>query len=114
MRAANNWNDQAALLQLRSALEGSAVEVGRGATVDEIFVGLRARFGLTVTQARHKLINLRREPGQSIHALGTQIQGLIRLAYPTMAQAEHTVLAIEQIKRTLDNKSVMTPTGCPI
>mgnify|MGYP001799687402 CR=1 FL=1 len=106
VRAANNCNDQAALLQLRSALEGSAVEVGRGATVDEIFVGLGARFGLTVTQAHHKLINLRREPGQSIHALGTQIQGLIRLAYPTMAQAEHTVLAIEKIKRTLDNKSL--------
>jgi hypothetical protein len=103
---ANQWDQNAALINLRLSLEKDATECSRGLDIPAIFTNLRARFGLTRRQARDKLANLRREPGQSHHMLGVEVQKLVRLAYPTMTANDQSVIAIETIKRSIDNKNL--------
>lgn len=105
-RDANQWNNGASLLHLRSYLEKDATKCGRGDTVDEVEENLRARFSLTVRQARDRLGNVRREPGQSLHQLGDEVERLVRLSYPDMAAADRVTLSIDALKRSLDNKGL--------
>jgi len=102
----NDWGAGTSLLQLRGALEGPAVECGRGDTVAEIERHLRASFGMTMRQARDKLANMRRAPGQSVHNLGVDNENLVRIGYPNMAPADRTDIAVETIKRALDHKGL--------
>ena len=104
--AANQWDQATALINLRLALERDATKCGRGQDMPAIFANLRARFGLTVRQARDKLAHIRREPGQTNHMLGLEIQKLVRLAYPTMGANDQTVIAIETFKKSVDNKQL--------
>lgn len=105
-RDANNWNHATSVLHLRKCLEKSATECGRGATVAEISENLRARFSLTPRQARDRLGILRREPGQNLYELGSEVERLVRLSYPTMRQADRTVIAIDAMKRALDHRGL--------
>ena len=106
VREANGWDAPTALLQLRTCLEQSAADCGRAANVDATIASLRARFGITVRQARDRLANLRRESGQSIHALGMKASRLTALAYHQIVPAERMILAVESFKRALDNKQL--------
>ena len=103
---ANQWDQNTTLINLRLSLEKDATECSRGQDVQAVFNNLRARFGLTVRQARDKLANIKRETGQTHHMLGLEVQKLVRLAYPTMGVNDQTVLAIETIKRSIDNKNL--------
>lgn len=103
---ANNWDNATALIKLRGCLEKAAAECGRGATVADIQANLRARFGLTQRQALDRLRTVSKEPGQSFHELGADIERLVRLAYPTMAAADQVSLSIETFRRALDNKGL--------
>ena len=99
----NEWTDQAALLHLRSCLQDEAVECGAGTTVDEIKTALRARFGCTRKQAKDRLANIKRQPGQTLCTLGSEIERLMRIAYPEMDDNDRGGLAIDFFLRALDN-----------
>lgn len=103
---ANDWDEATSFLQLRTSLEQSAADCGRGITFGAVLENLRARFGLTVRQARDRLVNIRREANQSVHALGMEVTRLTALAYPQIAAAERVVLAVETFKRALDNRAL--------
>jgi hypothetical protein len=105
-REANGWNNAASVLHLRKCLEKNALECGRGANVDEISENLRARFSLSMRQARDRLNNIRRETGQNLYDLGTEIERLVRLSYPDMRQQDRTTIAIDTMKRALDHKGL--------
>ena len=50
--SANHWGEQAALLHLRSHLEGAAKACGQARTRRQVEDALRARFGLSSTGQR--------------------------------------------------------------
>lgn len=104
--AANGWNDAAAIIHLRTALEGAAKDCARGATVAAINTSLRSRFGVTIRQARDRLVYLRRESGQSLHELGVEINRLLLIAYPALDDATRQTMGVETFKRALDNKQL--------
>jgi hypothetical protein len=106
VRHANNWDGAETLLHLRSCLEKDAIDCGRGEDYEEVLDNLRARFGLSVRQARDRLSALRREPNQSLHSLGVEVKRLVRLAYPTMAPADCTRLAVEALKKAIDDRAL--------
>ena len=103
---ANHWDQNAQLINLRLSLEREATDCSRGNDVQTIFDNLRARFGLTVRQARDRLANLKKDPGQSYHTLGVEIQHLVRLAYPTMGENDRMIISVENLKRCIDNRAL--------
>ena len=107
MAQANNWNPQAAHLNIRLCLEKQAQECARGDNVEAIFVNLRARFGLTQRQARDKLSTVRKEPGQKFHSLGVEILKLVRIAYPNMGAAHQEDIAVENVRRCIENRQLL-------
>ena len=104
--AANRWEEPAALLHLRQALEGVAFECGRGATTQEIREALQARFGLTTRQAREKLVNLKRDGRRSLYEHGTLVGKLVSRAYPTLPDADRREMILDHFSRSLDNKEL--------
>lgn len=106
VQVANAWADGAALLHLRSSLEGSAREYGRGATLPLVQASLRGRYGLTTQQARDRLASLHWERGQDLHALGVECKRLTNLSYPDVPDNHREVLAVQAIKRCLGNKAL--------
>lgn len=103
---ANCWSGGDALLHMRANLEKDATVCGRGENLCSILLNLRARFGLTVRQARDRLMGLKREPNQSLHALAVEIHRLVNLGYPPMAAADRESIAIDTFKRAVDNKAL--------
>lgn len=103
---ANNWDANTAHLNLRLSLEKEAQECARGDNVADIFGNLRARYGLSQRQARDKLVVVRKEPGQNFHALGVEVLKLVRIAYPQMGQNHQEDIAVETIKRCIENRSL--------
>jgi hypothetical protein len=106
VQAANNWNAAAALLHLRTCLTGDAVNCGGGATTAVIFANLRARFGLSEKQARERLSLLEKAPGQTLQALSVEAERLTAVAYPQLADAVRTTLAVDAFTRALDDIGV--------
>lgn len=103
---ANRWSERDCLLHLRLSLEKDAKACSRGETVDDVYSNLRTRFGLTVRQARDRLAGLKREPNQSLHALGVEIQRLVELGYPRMGADDQMTLAVEAFKRAVDHRAL--------
>lgn len=101
---ANQWLDGTVLLKLRASLIGNAVECGRGATVQAAFDALRARFGLTVRQARDQLGSLRKQPKSTLYEHGTLVEKLVRIAYPDMLPASQLDMVLDVFSRSLDNR----------
>lgn len=106
VQAANEWNDAATLLHLRSSLVDDAVDCGSADTTPAILASLRARFGLTDRQARDRLSTLQRKPSQSLQALGLEAERLVTLAYPNVAANIRVTLSIDAFTRALDDKSL--------
>lgn len=106
VQEANQWPDGAALLHLRTALEGSAREHGRGDTLQAVYANLRSRYGLTELQARDRLAVLRWERGQDIHTVGMECERLVDLGYPDLPAGHRGGLAVDALKRCIDNKAL--------
>lgn len=98
---ANNWDQQAANLNIRLCLEKSAQECAWGDTVEVVIANLRARFGMTMRQARDKLATIRKEFGKNFHSFGVDIMKLVRIAHPTMGANLQQDLAVETVKRCI-------------
>ena len=89
------WDDQVALVQLRSSLERKAMDCARGDSLKEVFSRLLAMFGLTPLQAREKLHSLERKPSESYRAFGDRVDQLSQLAYGGLSPEVEKQLALE-------------------
>ena len=103
---ANGWNDKNSLLHLRLALDGKALECGRGETIAEILENLRARFGISTKKARDRLKQVRKSPHETVHELGMEINKLVNLAYPKLDNCDRNEMAIEAFSKAMDNKGL--------
>lgn len=83
-----------------------AVDCSRGATTDVIYANLRARFGLTVKQARERLSSIEKTPNQTLQALSVEAERLVAVAFPQLAAQDRATLAIDAFIRALDNKGL--------
>lgn len=106
VRTANGWDGASAVIHLRSSLEGPALDCGQGGSVAEINQALRARFGLTVRQARDKLTNLKRLPKHSLHEHATEVRRLVEKAFLTLDAEDREGLALDYFIRSLDNRAL--------
>ena len=92
---ANNWNEMATLLHLREALQDSAKEYSRAATVDAIFATLRSRYGVTQKEARVKLSGLRKDSRRSLHDHALDVEKLVRQAFGDLPEGTQTNMMLE-------------------
>ncbi|XP_067939742.1 uncharacterized protein [Watersipora subatra] len=104
--AANQWEKGASLLHLKCTLEVAAAACNRGETLDIIFQGLRARFGIGPRQARDKLGQLRYESNSSLHVLGAEVERFVDIAYPAAGQEIQNTLAIDSFTRALNHNAL--------
>ena len=103
---ANRWTDGDATLHLRSRLTGTAQGCGLGTTVEEILAALRARFGMTMRQAKERLMNLRRTENQPLQELGAEVKRLVGLAFPTLSSHDQEGMCLDYFLRVFDNKAL--------
>ena len=90
---ANQWPDAAALLHLRQALEGDAKDCGHPTELEEVFDNLRARFGLTPREARHRLNIEKKGFKTTLQEHASNIRSLVDVAYakPTLDHSPRNV-----------------------
>jgi hypothetical protein len=102
--AQNEWNGAAAAVHLKTCLLEDAMECGTGDTVEEISTALRARFGYSVKQAKERLANLKRQPGQTLSALGSEVKRLVTLAYPDMPDELKETFSVDTFCKALGDR----------
>ena len=100
---ANRWEEDAALLHLRESLKSGARECGRAGTLQGVFTALRARYGLTMKEARAILARIRKEASTTLQEHATQIEKLVNLAYSELPAEYRAGLLVDQFSSTLGN-----------
>ena len=103
---ANQWNNMAALLHLREALQGDAKEYGRPCSTEEIFAALRSRYGLTTREARSRLNNLKRDSRKSLHDHANQVEGLSQIAFRELPEEVRTNMKLDAFCSSLGNSAL--------
>ena len=104
--AANDWSEGQETLHLRTQLQGSAQNCGRGESKAEIVEDLRARFGLSCRQAKDRLSTLKRGARQTLHELCTEIDRLVELGFPTLSKMDQDGLIVDYFLRAVDNRAL--------
>ena len=98
---ANHWEDGAILLHLRESLKDGARECSRARTAEGILTALRARYGMTVKEARAMLTRLRKEPGTALQEHATQVEKLVNLAHGDLPANYREGMLMDQFSSTL-------------
>ena len=83
---ANGWTELATLLHLRESLQDGARECGRADTIQGVFNILRARYGLTVREARNRLGCIKRNNRCPLQEHATEVERLVRVAYQELPE----------------------------
>ena len=102
----NNWEDEVAVVQLRSCLDKAAKECGRAETLSGVIDRLLSMYGLSSSEARERLHNLKRDPGESYVSLGNRVERLARLAYGDLGSKTEMQLALKHFDRALTDVSL--------
>lgn len=100
---ANRWEHGAALLHLREALKGAAQECGKSGTVDGVFVSLRARFGITIKEARARLASLKKGHKVSLQEHAAEVERLVEVAYAELPERHRIGMTLDLFQSTLGN-----------
>ena len=103
---ANQWDEQAVLLNLRKALKGKATDCGSGRDPGAILAALRLRFGITARQARDKLRYLVKDNKKSWHEFGDTVEKLVNIAYAELPAANRVELALDFFSRGIENRAL--------
>ena len=104
--AANQWNDMAALLHLREALQEGAQEYGRAGDIEGIFTALRSRYGLTTKEARSRLNNLKRDHRRSLHDHAVDVERLVRKAFAELPDETQASMMLDSFCSSLCNAAL--------
>ena len=102
----SGWDEQISLIQLRSCLEGSAKDCGRGSSVNEVFSRLISMFGCSPFQAREQLHSLHYQPTESYTTLSNRVERLVRIAYGDLGEKVVNQMALEHFTRALEDTSL--------
>jgi len=81
------WPPRVALLKLRMSLMDKAKPYGLGADIDSIFASLRARFGISATDARARLQRLWHDLHTPLQEHAAMVMKLAQIAYSDLPQA---------------------------
>ena len=103
---ANQWNNMAALLHLREALQEGAKEYGRPGTVEAVFTALRSRYGLTAREARSRLSNIKKDARRSLHDHANDVEKLVRKAFEDLPEEIQTGMALDTFCSSLGNAAL--------
>ena len=103
---ANGWTRVQRTLHLRSQLAGDAQGCGHGDDYQEIVDDLHARFGVSRRQARDRLATLKMRASQSIHSQAAEVSRMVKVAFPTLADADQRAMALEYFTRAWDSKGI--------
>ena len=106
VRMLNNWDDKVALVQLRNSLEKGAKDCGRADTLSRVYDRLLSMFGLSATEARERLHNLKRDANETYVSLGNRVERLAKLAYGQFDSATEMQLSLEHFDRALTDAAL--------
>lgn len=102
----NEWTDIETRLHLRSSLTGSATDCGRGQSAAEILHLLRNRFGMTVQQAKDKLLHLQKPGKQNLHQHAIETRKLVDVAFPQLGGVALESMAMDYFINSIGNTSL--------
>jgi len=97
------WPNRVALIQLRLCLTGPAKPYEISQDVGDIFEALRARFALTVRDARVQLQGLRRNPKTNLRQHATVVERLAQVAYGDLPADSRQSLALDAFLQSINN-----------
>lgn len=100
---ANEWSKMATLLHIRTHLRDDARECGSHATLEEVLEALRAKYGLTVREARTRLTNLKRDPKLSLTDHATEIKKLVEAAYADLPKTHRQEMTLDLFCNSLNH-----------
>lgn len=100
---ANEWNEMARVLHIRSVLREGAKECGKAEDLGGILKALRARFGTSPREARARLLNSKKEYRTSLQEHAAEIEGLVNLAFGDLPLRHRQELALEHFNSSLGN-----------
>ena len=103
---ADGWTRVQRTLHLRSQLAGDAQWCGHGDNYQEIVDDLNARFGVSRRQARDRLAALKMRASQSIHSQAAEVFRMVKVAFPTLAEADQQAMALGYFTRAWESKSM--------
>ena len=103
---ANGWTRVQRTLHLCSQLAGDAQGCGHGDSYQEIVEDLHTRFGVSRRQARVRLAALKMRASQSIHSQAAEVSRMVKVASPTLADADQQKMALEYFTRAWESKSI--------
>ena len=103
MSDANEWSYGAAKLHMRAALKDAATDCGQADSIDGIFIALRARFGMTASQARAKIISLKRDSRTALQEHAAEVTRLVNLAYEELSGDQRRNMAKDMFLTTIGN-----------
>jgi len=100
------WPPRVALAKLRGALTGEAKPYGQRPSVNEIFVALRARFGITAPDARSRLQRLLRKEDTSLQDDALAVKRLARIAYSDLPETQRQRYMLEDFTQSVNHPSL--------
>ena len=99
---ANEWSEMATLLHIRTHLKDDARECGSYPTLEEVFEALRAKYGLTVREARTRLTSLKRDARLSLTDHATEVKRLVEAAYADLPQTHRQEMILDLFCNSLN------------
>ncbi len=100
---ANRWDQASTLLHLQESLIEEAETCGRAASTTAIYTALRARFGLSVREARSRLTTLRKGMETSLQEHAMEVERLVGVAYADLPVAHRAGMILDTFSNTLGN-----------
>ena len=97
------WNPRVQLLKMREALTGKARDCAHADTIEGCTDALRARFGVSVRQARAGLEGLSRSPRTDLADHAAEVERLIRGAFPTLPAPDRESMAVDKFIATINH-----------
>ena len=99
---ANEGSEMATLLHIRTHLKNDASECGSYSTLEKVLEALRAKYGLTIREARTRLTSLKRDARLSLTDHATEVKRLVEAAYADLPQARRKGMILDLFCNSLN------------
>ena len=99
---ANEGSEMATLLHIRMHLKDDASECGSYSTLEKVLEALRAKYGLTIREARTRLTSLKRDARLSLTDHATEVKRLVEAAYADLPQARRKGMILDLFCNSLN------------
>ena len=91
------------MLHLREVLKDTATDCGKAENVEAIIGALRARFGMSVREARTKLAVLKRDYKITLQEHASEVERLVGIAYEDLPPRHREQMALDTFHSSLGN-----------